>query len=628
MIEAALLGPVVVHVDGQPAPPDTVWRKHLALAVVLWTERTRPIGRDRLLAMLWGDRPEQAARHSLNEALRVWRRACGDDTIDSTAEAVRWVAPIELDCDRFPLLAEDDPIAAAALVRGVWCEGLSIPGESGFEEWCSHQRTRWRGQCVTLLARAATLLGDRGDLLAARSIAERGWAIDSWSEHAALTLIRCLSLLGDRSGALAVAREHIGRLRDDLGAEPSPAVAELVKRLRSGIGEDQGSRPTTDHELVHRPPLLCRSTELERAMAVARGALQDGVGASVLALGAAGSGRSRLLAECSDRLQLEGVAIAFVHAVPGDGLDPIAGLGALADAVLTGLPGVGGGDPAAIATLASQRPIWAERFQPAPGPQDFTLVDALHSVLRAAADEGPVAVAIDDLDRFHPDAIANVAGLARSLSDSPVIFLLSATTIDYGDGMSGFARLIGRELPGMVLQIPSLDHQLVLALVEWGFPEWEGEAHQRLARRLLAESGDSVFIAVQLLEAVRSGLDFAEGRRWPSPERTFDTTIPGVPPLPLLMALRHTFHQLDPIEAKALQLLAAGPEPFPEKEMAGFWFEETTLLAVLDRLERYRWIRSDGRGYQIAARSVRRFLLEDTLTPGQRRRLESALNPA
>ncbi|PKL02501.1 MAG: hypothetical protein CVV55_04125 [Synergistetes bacterium HGW-Synergistetes-2] len=200
---------------------------------MLWTERTRPIGRDRLLAMLWGDRPEQAARHSLNEALRVWRRACGDDTIDSTAEAVRWVAPIELDCDQFLALAADDPIAAAALVRGEWCEGLSIPGESGFEEWCSHQRTRWRGQCVALLAGAATLLGDRGDLLAARAIAERGWAIDSWSDHAALTLIRSLSLLGDRSGALAVAKEHIGRLQDDLGAEPSPAVAELVKRLLS-----------------------------------------------------------------------------------------------------------------------------------------------------------------------------------------------------------------------------------------------------------------------------------------------------------------------------------------------------------------------------------------------------------
>jgi hypothetical protein len=44
---------------------------------------------------------------------------------------------------------------------------------------------------------------------------------------------------------------------------------------------------------------------------------------------------------------------------------------------------------------------------------------------------------------------------------------------------------------------------------------------------------------------------------------------------------------------------------------------------ALDELERRRWLYSEPRGYGFVARIVRTVILEDMLTPGQRRRLEA-----
>ena len=68
MILCRTLGPVEVSVDGGPAPSDLLWRKHLALLVYLARSPRHTRSRDHLVGLLWGDRTEAAARHSLSEA--------------------------------------------------------------------------------------------------------------------------------------------------------------------------------------------------------------------------------------------------------------------------------------------------------------------------------------------------------------------------------------------------------------------------------------------------------------------------------------------------------------------------------------------------------------------------------
>lgn len=92
MITCRTLGPVTVLVDGEPAPAELLWRKNLALLIYLGRSPQRARARDHLIGLLWADQAEQAARHSLREAIRVLRRAVGEAAVDTTGDQVRVIA--------------------------------------------------------------------------------------------------------------------------------------------------------------------------------------------------------------------------------------------------------------------------------------------------------------------------------------------------------------------------------------------------------------------------------------------------------------------------------------------------------------------------------------------------------
>src|SRR6266480_5044428 len=73
------LGPPSVRLDGHDAPPDVVWRKHLALLVYLALSPETTRARAHLVGLLWAESPDDKARRSLNEAVRRLRTALGED---------------------------------------------------------------------------------------------------------------------------------------------------------------------------------------------------------------------------------------------------------------------------------------------------------------------------------------------------------------------------------------------------------------------------------------------------------------------------------------------------------------------------------------------------------------------
>lgn len=621
LVRLDTLGPVELTINGQPPPAEVLWRKHLALALLLASQPGRALGRDRLLVLLWPDRPEASARHSLNEALRVLRRAFGADAIVSTPDAVSWQAVIDSDAERFRASASTDPVQAARLVRGAWCDGFVVPGSGEFDEWITTERDRWRGRLVPVLTRAASLLADRGDVAEALTRAEMASVIDPWNDEAVQALMRCRRLASDRAGAVKLGSDHARRLADELGAEPAASTTAMLTRLRAEVDAPPG--PTVGAGPTDRTvPLMRRADALAELMRCWRGANERHTGSVLLILGSSGTGRSRLLEAAADRLALEGVSRATIRALPGDGEQPEGGLAAIADAILLALPGVAGGDPAAIASLVTLRPTWAERFPSVQGAARLPLSDALLSVLSAAADEGAIAVVVDDAERLHAGSVDAIASLARSLGDRPVTWLMTAVHDSSNPAVTAFSRLVGRELPGAAVSVPPLDGDHAAELVEWAVPEWGADARARLVRRLLVEAGDSVFIAVELLLAIRLGLGLPDpATTWPAPERTLETTLPDGTPTTLTLALRYAFRQLPPEHQRCLQWIAVGVEPRPDRDFAAANGPDLQAARVLDQLETSRWLVSDDRGYQIAARAVRRFIAEDTLTPGQRRRL-------
>src|SRR5207249_853400 len=116
--------------------------------------------RDHLIGLLWGEKPEEKARHSLNEAVHVLRLCAGDDGFESDTAQVR-IAPgtIELDTDTLEMLAAaGDYAGAAALINGDFLEGFSVRGASAFDDWLAAERQHWCRRSVDVLVHRAEQL--------------------------------------------------------------------------------------------------------------------------------------------------------------------------------------------------------------------------------------------------------------------------------------------------------------------------------------------------------------------------------------------------------------------------------------------------------------------------------------
>jgi len=146
MITCRILGPVELVVDGGPAPSELLWRKNLALLIYLARSPKRTRSRDHLVGLLWGDKPESAARHSLNEAIRVLRKYLGADGMESEAGQVRLAQDaLELDIDAFgSRMDEEDWRGAAEHVAGEFMEGFCLPDCSAFEDWMHGESVVWQ----------------------------------------------------------------------------------------------------------------------------------------------------------------------------------------------------------------------------------------------------------------------------------------------------------------------------------------------------------------------------------------------------------------------------------------------------------------------------------------------------
>src|SRR6266699_163356 len=316
-----VLGPVQVTVAGADAPPELLWRKHVALLVYLARSPRRRRTREHLVGLLWSDRDEKQARHSLSEALHVFRRVLGDDQVRADVDQIGLGADgVTLDCDRFAeLYAHGDWPGAAALVEGDFLEGLSIPDASQFEDWLGGERVRWRAQSVDALVRHAEGLLAQGDAAAAAT------------------------------AALRVADDLASVLADQVGTAPGTETARLVERLREArVGRRVPAAPAI---AAHpRPPLCGRAAELA-ALTAAWERAKGGRGQLVLVEGEPGEGKSRLIEELVARARLDDATVAAARAVAVDQEKQWSAVAGLLSAGLAEAPGLAGAPSDALAAL-------------------------------------------------------------------------------------------------------------------------------------------------------------------------------------------------------------------------------------------------------------------------------------
>ena len=630
MIHCRVLGPIEVTVDGGPAPPELLWRRNLGLLVYLARSPKRSRSREHLIGLLWPEKPEAAARHSLNEALRPIRRCLGEAAITAQADRVQLTADaVRLDTDEFETKAQSgDWPGAAALVAGVFLEGLAIPGASGFDEWLTAEQRYWNQRAIEALLHVAEHELDAGRVRDAAATAARARAIDPVCEAAVRVLMRALALDGDRAGALQACAELDQRLHRDLKVSPSADTTVLLERIRRerDIGT-RAARPRGDTPERRRAPLAGREQDLAGLWAVWRGGPASGSAAAVVIAGDPGVGKTRLMDELVGRIRLEGALPAVIRAVESDRDAPWNGLLGLARGGLLDAAGIAAASPASLAWFASRIPEWADRF-----PMGYQAgaanapAHAFHDVLHGALEEQPVAVVVDNAEWMDRESLLVLTEVLRDFARRPLLLVLAVPASPSRAELDELQSRIGRDVMGRVVRVGPLSAVAVRRLAEWAVSEFDAAALDRLARRVYADSAGLPLLAIELLNAVVLGLDLASIRgSWPVPYKTLDQTLPGDLPAGIVSALRVTFRRLSAGAQRVLQVAAVLDEPLdPGRLSRGSGLAPDATAEALDELEWNRWLTMDGRGYGFVARIVRDVIAQDQLTPGQRQRILAA----
>jgi DNA-binding SARP family transcriptional activator len=628
VISCQTLGPVGLSLDGAPAPPELLWRKHLALLVYL-ARSPRGRTREHLVGLLWPDKPEAAARHSLNEAIRVLRRYLGDSSVDTAAGQVR-LAPesVRLDVDRLEELARaGDWSAATRLIAGEFLEGFAIPDASGFEDWLAGERSTIRRRSIELLLNCGEELLQSGNAGRASVMAMRALSLEPRSEPALRLAMRSMALGGDRAAALELFQTFRARLVEEMGSSPDAATEALVERVR----QERALRPAPigsagGRAEEPRPPLVGREVELARLVGAVADACRERRAAVLVLQGDSGTGKTRLAEELLARLRLDGIAVAAMRAVEADRAEEWSGVLALARGGLLQAAGVAAAPSGALGVLAAAIPEWADRF---PGSRREAGAPsygrAMSDVLRAATEEQPLVLAVDDAHWLDQASLLALLAALRDLVAAPLILLLSADLQPPRAELEELRTRLGRDLRGTVLRLGPLHSADLRALARHMLPRFDEVEIERVVRRVATDSAGLPLLAVELLRAVALGLDLrGTPGAWPEPFKTLDQTLPGDLPDTVSAAIRVGFRRLSPTAQRALSVAAVLGDRVPLERLAqALDLQLPEVAAALDELEWHRWLVCDSRGYTFVARVVQQVVARDMLTPGQRQRLQA-----
>jgi predicted ATPase len=345
--------------------------------------------------------------------------------------------------------------------------------------------------------------------------------------------------------------------------------------------------------------------------------------------GHVGSGKTRLLDELTGRVRLQGVTVVITRAVEADREDARGGILALARGGLLEAPGVAGASARALGALAHAVPEWEARFPAATGQGEPLPFDrAVEELLRAASEERPVLLVVDDAHWLDRESTLALGAALRDLVALPFAVLLAFQPELPRPELDEIRSRIGRELAGVAVTLGPLGGEGLRILARHFLPQYSPLELDRVVRRVSTDSAGVPFLASELLRAVAHGLDLGRvSGTWPEPFKTLDQTLPGDLPDTVVAALRVTFRRLSPRAQGVLSAAAVIGERVEGAVLARV--TELPLREVqsaLDELEWHQWLVAEVRGYSFAARLTRQVIAEDMVSPGQRRRMLAAMS--
>ncbi len=426
-VEIQLFGRFSVRRSGEEIPPGRFGGRLVRVLVrFLVTRRGGFVSRDVLAEALWPERMPADPTANLWALIRRARAALGDPGLIVTGPGGYSFAGGEacvIDTEVFlaAVQAGQDHLAAgrAAAALGEFRSALERwagepLAEDAYEAWAQELRavlTRAYLLALEGAGEAALALGEPSQAVV---LAERAVAREPLREPAALLLARALVASGDLVAALRTIDSLRRRIAEEAGLELSSEAVALETRLQRGEPVPGTARPPAVAPL--RPAFeglafVGRDEQLAAVLAEVGGA-EPG---TVLVAGAAGAGKSRLLAEAAARSALPVLALrAFLP----ERNEPWSLARELLREALTLDLGAAGAVPArAVPALADVLPELGElRPVPAvegdPESRRALALEGAARVMATAAAKGALVV-VDDLQWADATSLAVLGLVAR-----------------------------------------------------------------------------------------------------------------------------------------------------------------------------------------------------------------------
>ncbi|MET7683969.1 BTAD domain-containing putative transcriptional regulator [Streptomyces sp. NPDC005423] len=458
MLRIRVLGSLGAEAEGRPVALGTPRQR--AVLSLLIAARGDVVPVDRLTEELWRGTPPAKATVSLHAYVSNLRRSLEPGRPPRTPASVLVTAPPgyalrlpqeAVDAWRFEERVGRARTAPAEEARELLAEALGWWQGPAFAEHADEPWTATAVARLTGLRAEARELAATADLrtgrpaeaalsaeLAVREspLREEGWRLLALAQWAG----------GRQADALATLRRATKLLRDELGCDPGPALAELehavLTQRRDLLGAftsapaksaPQGAAWRTtaaagaERSRHHHDLFVGRSGELRALEAAARTARRTG--GTVLVTGEAGAGKSALLDRFAGRLRSDGWRVVVGRCPESEGAPPawawVEALGALARDTPPARP-------EELAALLREPDGVAAATRDEATTGRFRMHRAFAAWLRAAAERRPLAVVLEDLHRADGETLALLEA-AVAVTGVPLLTVACYRPAEVGD---------------------------------------------------------------------------------------------------------------------------------------------------------------------------------------------------
>jgi DNA-binding SARP family transcriptional activator len=611
-----VLGPLEI---GPPDRPARIEGKLVRLLAVLIANINEPVTVDRLCDAVWGDERPATYESGLRGHLTRARAALADAGCAFSIDARSWgdepgycltVDPDEVDHARFSQLAERSRIrpttttelqAALKLWRGTPFAGIDLQG-------LQPTVFRLEERCLALTERLALLHLGEGRPDDAVTLLQDQHAAHLDRETTCAVLARALLAAGRQPEALEACQQTMRYLREEFGLEPTSTVADVELLI---LTQHEDREPSRD-ALWERPPdaLLQRCTGPFVGREDLLGRLRqllDGVdvhGGSVLMVGEAGMGKTRLLAEVARDVTRDGARCVHV-AVDPISPGPFHVGSSLLSTLLIDQPG-----PVAAAAQAGLDAIAAHRAATEPAAAQRTLERCLDALVRAiGARPAPLFLLLDDLQWVDSASLSIIRHLIRSGGPNLGV-VMAARRGDHGPSWDEFVA----QVPSSPIETIAVGPLTVDAITRWmadlGLDV--GLSTTTIAATVHRESAGVAFVVDGVLHELASAND---------PIGALERLRDGLVPEDLYDPVRARISRLEPHDARLLAVAAVmSTHPAPEEVAAvcrslfgpGDWLIDERRCLGLVRAD------STRPGDFVFEHSITRAVLQDTLSRSER----------